>query len=291
MHTIRIHLVDVRHRLAQYRLQRTAWSARRRRVQHLDDGSWRLVVQLAQRKLPLVVRLRDVERFLALLNELLRILGCSLVSACHLLRLLLRGRRHGLHLDEEVVLRKVPLRGDRRHASASRGGDGLAPLGVVQVTGAEHAGHGRAAPVRDAHVPSLVEVHLAVEHRAVGCVPDAVEHSRDGNCARVAVAVRWHDAHRVHRARLRVAKHVIARDVCQNLNVGVRFHALLHRHRRAHRAAHEQVHLAGILGEVQRLLECRVPSADNRDRLALEDWTCTVTDGTRADSSAPEGVL
>lgn len=57
-------------------------------------------------------------------------------------------RRCSVILPDQSVAREIPLGGQRRHATAAGRGDGLPPLGVVQVARSKHASHaGRHAVV------------------------------------------------------------------------------------------------------------------------------------------------
>jgi len=78
----------------------------------------------------------------------------------------------------------------------------------------------------------------------------------------------------------------------RHTHLGVLQHAVLHGFAGAHLlAAHEQMHVLPVLGEVHRLLRGAVAAAHHPQLLVLEDGARTVADGARGDAARPKLVL
>mmetsp|Transcript_48320 Transcript_48320/g.81324 ORF Transcript_48320/g.81324 Transcript_48320/m.81324 type:complete len:509 (-) Transcript_48320:298-1824(-) len=268
------------HDLVEDGLEHAARPTSGRCVQHTHQPV-RLVVQLPQCVLSFVLDLLDVER------RLIGIVGIGSGFLFFCLGLLCRA----LPLHKGPSGHEEALGRERGHAAGTRGGDGLAPLRVLQVAGRKDPVHvGLHGPGLHDRMAGVVQLHVILKDVAVGRVADPVEQPGHGQIPRFSRGgvLQMQPPHRALGVRVGVGHDGVVVDG----DVGVGEGAVLHRLAGAHLwATDQQVHVRTVLGEIHRLLSGRIASAHHSQLLALEKRAGAITNGTGADATAPEHVF
>ena len=208
-----------------------------------------------------------------------------------------RSRLHLLpsHRDRQSVVAEPAFGGEGRLAATGCGGDALAPFRIRHIPGGEHSVQLRFGPAGPGdQVAPLIQGDLALQQAGVGGVADGIEQPphgqvlgaasdsvpQDDRAQPVGIACRSSSRH-IHQfavpmqADRRIGQHPIGHGGTGPKPI----------------TAHDQMHVASVLGEVDRFLAGGITPPNYSQLLAAKLGGGAVTDGAGADPAAPEALL